>query len=134
MLNTVAVLFMIPAVLILVPQHGAIAAAWVWVGVNVGYLVFGIVAMHRRILVLEKWSWYWRDVLGPALACALAAAAMWLLHRDAAGMPRLQHAAFLLCGTFALALATAAATPAGRQFLRSSAGIMLRDRKWTGSS
>jgi O-antigen/teichoic acid export membrane protein len=120
LLNMAAVAFMVPAVLLLVPRHGAIAAAWVWVAVNAGYIVFGIALMHRRILVAEKWSWYIRDTLVPVLACSMAAALLWLARDSAGPLTRLQETAFLGAGTLALALATALAAPLGREILASA--------------
>ena len=59
--------------ILVVPRHGGIGAAWVWVALNAGYLLFGIHFMHLRVLPSEKWRWYGRDVIVPASA-ALAAA------------------------------------------------------------
>jgi hypothetical protein len=74
--------------------------------------------MHRRILVAEKWSWYFRDTLVPALACSLAAALLWLLRENMGPLTRLQEAGFLGAGTLALAVATALSVPLGREALR----------------
>jgi O-antigen/teichoic acid export membrane protein len=127
--NTVAVLFMVPSLLFLVPRYGAVAAAWIWVAVNSGSIVFGVTAMHRRILVLEKWAWYGRDTLGPLVAGSIAAALMWLLHKNATGMSRPREAVFLIAGTLALALATALAAPLGRQFLGNMLKALLAHRR-----
>lgn len=124
MLNTVAVVFMVPAVLLLVPRYGAVAAAWVWVAVNAGYVVFGIAAMHRRILVAEKWAWYGRDMLAPLAASAAAATLMWLLHQASPPMSRWQEAGFIVAGAVGVACAAAAAAPLGRQFLLAALGVL----------
>jgi O-antigen/teichoic acid export membrane protein len=70
-INLVAVLVLIPAILWLVPSYGAIAAAWIWLTLNSGYLIFLIFFMHRRIMPTEKWSWYWNDLLKPSVAAFL---------------------------------------------------------------
>ena len=72
-INTVAVVLLVPAILWVVPVYGAIGAAWVWVILNAGYLVFDIYFMHRRLLPTEKWRWYRQDVVIP-LTAAIAAA------------------------------------------------------------
>jgi len=72
-MNLVAVALLVPMLLMVVPRYGGIGAAWVWVGLNAGYLLFGIYFMHLRVLPSEKWRWYGRDVIVPASA-ALAAA------------------------------------------------------------
>jgi len=82
-INTVAVLLLVPAILWLVPIYGAIAAAWVWVVLNAGYLVFDIYFMHRRLIPTEKWRWYRQDIMIP-LGAASAAALLcrWLMPVD----------------------------------------------------
>jgi hypothetical protein len=60
---------------LVVPRYGGIGAAWVWVALNAGYLLFGIHFMHLRVLPSEKWRWYGRDVIAPASAAAAAALA-----------------------------------------------------------
>ena len=74
-MNLVAVALLVPMLFLVVPRYGGIGAAWVWVGLNSGYLLFGIYFMHLRMLPSEKWRWYGRDVIVPAsaaLATALA--------------------------------------------------------------
>lgn len=124
--NAVAVLVLVPAVVVLVPRHGVMAAAWVWVIINASYIVFSIAAMHRRILRSEKWRWYREDVLQPLLAGGLAVAVMalgkvWL-------PPGSRILEFFFLGTaFLLTLvATTLATPVGRSVLRS--GIRFASR------
>ena len=124
MLNTVAVLIMVPAMVFLVPRHGAIAAAWIWVAINVGYMVFGIAAMHRRILKREKWKWYLQDVLGPLAASAFTAVGMSALHSKVQGLSRLEELCFLMAATAVLLFAATAAVPLGRQFLMSAANLV----------
>lgn len=76
--NLVAVAILVPAILSVTPRYGAVGAAWVWVLLNVGYVVFGIHFMYRRLLPEEKWRWYVQDVALPALTAALTA---WLCLR-----------------------------------------------------
>jgi O-antigen/teichoic acid export membrane protein len=73
--NTVAVAVLIPALLVVVPIYGAISAAWVWVALNVAYLVFVIGLIHRRLLSTEMARWYREDVAMPLLT-ALAMAVL----------------------------------------------------------
>jgi len=74
-MNVVAVAVLVPILFLVVPRYGGMGAAWVWVGLNAGYLLLGIYFMHLRLLRSEKWRWYGRDVIAPtsaALATALA--------------------------------------------------------------
>jgi O-antigen/teichoic acid export membrane protein len=68
-MNIVAVLFIVPAIFIVVPTYGAIGAAWVWVVLNAGYVFVGVHFMYRKILVDEKWSWYLNDIFKPLFVC-----------------------------------------------------------------
>ena len=120
-LNTVAVLLMVPALLIFVPRYGAVAAAWIWVAINAGYIIFGIATMHTRILLNEKWSWYGQDTLAPLAGGTAAAAMMWLMHSGADSMSRIQEAGFIASGTLIVTIATAVAAPLGREYLYSVA-------------
>jgi O-antigen/teichoic acid export membrane protein len=74
-MNLIAVAVLAPTLFLVVPKYGAIGAAWVWVALNAGYLLFGIYFMHLRLLPSEKWRWYGRDVIAPASAAAAAALA-----------------------------------------------------------
>ena len=81
--NVIAVSLFIPAIVLVVPAYGAVGAAWVWVALNSGYLIFVVSFMHRRLLRAEKWRWYRQDV-GIPLAGATATAILlrWVLPAD----------------------------------------------------
>jgi O-antigen/teichoic acid export membrane protein len=64
-INFVAVLIVIPAILLTAPKFGAIAAAWVWVALNAGYLLIGAQLMYRRIMSTDKTRWYFQDMILP---------------------------------------------------------------------
>ncbi len=72
-INTIAVAILIPAILLVVPEYGAISAAWIWVALNASYILIGIHFMYQRILVAEKWIWYRADVLIPLTVAGLVA-------------------------------------------------------------
>jgi hypothetical protein len=111
---------MIPAMLLLVPRWGAVAAAWIWLALNVGYTLCAISVMHRRILVAEKWRWYVHGMLLPLLGGALALVPIAALHQRLEGMSRAAEAAFLALAMIAVTLATALGTGTGREILRSA--------------
>ncbi len=77
--NLVAVAALVPAIIWVTPRYGAIGAAWVWVLLNTGYLVFGMHFMFRRLLSDEKWTWYWRDTTRPILAAVVVTGALSLM-------------------------------------------------------
>jgi O-antigen/teichoic acid export membrane protein len=104
--NVLAVLLLIPAIFWVVPRFGAVGAAWVWVMLNTGYVLFLVQLMHRRVLPREKWRWYGRDTALPAGA-ALAVVLLATLVQPSGDGGRIAWALFLL-GTGAGATAAAA--------------------------
>ncbi len=70
-INLFAVAAVVPAILWITPRYGAVGAAWVWIGLNLVYLLVGVQLMHRRLLRKEMWSWFWNDVLAPGLLIAV---------------------------------------------------------------
>ncbi|HRN27608.1 MAG: oligosaccharide flippase family protein [Ignavibacteriaceae bacterium] len=61
-INMLLVAIAIPSIIYTTGIWGAIGAAWVWVGINVFYIFFSLHLMHRRLLIKEKWNWYFNDV------------------------------------------------------------------------
>jgi len=116
--NIVSVAILMPALFWAVPRYGAIGAAWVWVALNLGYLVFTISFMHRRLLPTEKWRWYWQDVAVP-LACAATIAGLcrWAMPE---GLGRLATAGALLFTSACVLGAAALAAPLVRYQLARS--------------
>jgi O-antigen/teichoic acid export membrane protein len=78
-LNITAILVLIPLLVVLTRYRGAQGAALVWLALNVGYLVFMVQIMHRKLLPGEQWEWYAIDVGLPLLAAAAAAGAVRLI-------------------------------------------------------
>ena len=78
--NLVALAVVLPALVLLVPRYGVIVGAFLWLGLNLGYLLLAVPIMHRRLLRTELWRWWLRDTLGPAMvAAALFLGSAWLL-------------------------------------------------------
>jgi len=72
-INSIAVAILVPAIFVMVPIYGPIAAAWIWVILNGSYCLIGVHFMYQRILKTEKWAWYVRDVLIPLSAASAIA-------------------------------------------------------------
>ncbi len=70
--NSVAVLLLLPSLPFIIPYYGAPGAAFAWLILNTGYLIFTVHYFHQSILKQEKWAWYGFDVAIPTIA-ALAA-------------------------------------------------------------
>ncbi len=70
--NAVAIVIFIPAAMFLTRHYGTVGAALSWLLLNLGYVVFLVPMMHRRILSGQMARWYFVDVLAP-LAMSVAA-------------------------------------------------------------
>ncbi len=73
--NLVCVLLLAPLIILLTKLYGAVGAASVWVILNTGYVMLYIPIMHRRLLRMEKWRWYFEDVGLPLFAAAAVSVA-----------------------------------------------------------
>jgi len=62
-INLVAAIILVPSFLIGVKTFGVIAAAWIWLGLNLGYVVVNISVMHRKFLINEGKEWYLKDIM-----------------------------------------------------------------------
>jgi O-antigen/teichoic acid export membrane protein len=71
--NIIAVAILLPTTWWAAHRYGAVGAACIWVVLNLGYVVFSIPVMHRRLLVGEMRAWYTQDLLPPVLASVIVA-------------------------------------------------------------
>ena len=80
--NVGAVIILAPAIYLATMRWGAIGSAIVWVILNVGYVLISIHVMHRRLLVEEKWRWYFDDLIKPLVVIvALSTLSRLVLHK-----------------------------------------------------
>lgn len=116
--NLVAVAILIPSILWIAPRYGSIGAAWAWVALNSGYVLFSIYFIHRRLLRGEKWRWYGVDVALPLAGAALACLVLDLAFP--ATKTRAGQIGFLIaCATTALLLSASFAPLVRRKALRT---------------
>ncbi len=101
------------------PIFGAIGAAWIWVTLNVGYLLIGVHFMYSKVLRQEKWAWYSRDILVPILAAAIAIILLKLFLP--LNLNRISEFGMLLANSFFVLLISAFAAPLIRENLKKSA-------------
>jgi O-antigen/teichoic acid export membrane protein len=107
--NIGAVGILVPAILWVVPRYGAIGAAWIWVTLNVGYVLITISMIHRRLFPLEKWRWYLQDVAVPlAVATTTAFLCRWFMPH---GLGRFGDFSVLLITSAGVLIASALAAP-----------------------
>ncbi len=65
--NSIAAILLIPLLFWLANKYGGVGAAYVWVLVNLGYVLISQPLMHRKLLKKELFRWYWNDTLIPLL-------------------------------------------------------------------
>jgi O-antigen/teichoic acid export membrane protein len=70
-INSIAVILLVPINILITPKYGSIGAAWVWVILNIGYAIFGIHFMFKKILLEHKKRWYIEDTFVPLIAALL---------------------------------------------------------------
>ena len=113
--NSISVILFVPLIIYMTACFGAIGAAIAWLLLNIGYIVFWIPIMHRRLLQKEKWHWYGQDVCRPLGICIFVAGVGRIFTRE----PMLQYMTLqYLIIISALTLAIAAiTTPVTRVWL-----------------
>ena len=114
-LNVLAVVIMFPALLVLVPRYGAVAAGWIWAFVNFFHFTVGLFLMHRRLLRKELPRWYFSDLGVPGAAVAGVVTIFWTAQSGTELLGRLQSGALIVSTLLAAALTAMLATPAGRR-------------------
>ncbi len=108
-LNIGVVFVQIVALVFIVPRFGLVAAASIWLVLNVAMLVLLLPRVHARLLTGELRHWVDRDVARPlGAALAVVAIAAWL-RPDAIG-ERFDALAYLVAVGVAALLAVVAAT------------------------
>lgn len=81
-INAAMVIVLVPAIVLLVPKYGGIAAARIWIVLNLLSLFVYVPAMHRRLLINEGRAWFMRDVCLPVCAAMVCLVPAWLLRPD----------------------------------------------------
>ena len=69
--NTIAAIILVPLLLWWTNLYGALGATFVWLIVNVGYVLISQPIMHRKLLKNELSKWYWNDTLLPMIPSLL---------------------------------------------------------------
>jgi O-antigen/teichoic acid export membrane protein len=65
--NLIALVIMLPLLYILTKAYGAIGASFVWLIVNLGYVLISIPLFHRFFLKGELLTWFKRDIALPLI-------------------------------------------------------------------
>ncbi|MBI5024579.1 MAG: oligosaccharide flippase family protein [Candidatus Omnitrophica bacterium] len=65
--NVIAAILYVPLLIWLARDYGALGATTAWIILNLGYFLFEIPIMHRRLLKREMRAWYLLDVAVPMI-------------------------------------------------------------------
>ena len=84
-LNVVMISIMLPALLYIVPRHGAHGAAWVWAAVMVIYSIVSSYVMFKRLLPHLSLRWPISDVVLPLALLAVTGLIVYKIAPAAAG-------------------------------------------------
>lgn len=104
-INIVSIMIVIPAILLVVPYYGAEGAAWVWIGLNTGYMLIGVQFMYRKILIQEKLKWYINDTVMPILAATLAVMfIIWITPKTLNSLEQIIVLAVSMCFTLIISI------------------------------
>lgn len=122
--NLVAIAVLVPLLLWLTAEWGALGASFVWLALNFGYLIGNIQLMHRRLLPDEKWAWYLNDLAKPFGASALVVAIARLTFQDR--MTGIAAASYLALTVLAAIAAAALSAAYVREFVASRLALPLR--------
>lgn len=114
-INAAGVIILAPAIIFLTELYGAAGGATAWVILNVGYIIFVIPIMHRRILPGEKWHWYKKD-LGVPLIASFCIAGLGRLFMDVR-MSQFLKILYISAVSFSTLAAAAMATDTTRDWI-----------------
>jgi O-antigen/teichoic acid export membrane protein len=114
MVNAVSVLIVVPGIYFGVQAYGAIAAAYIWILLNAGYVFIAVPLMHRKLLPTEMWRWYGQDILWPTLATLTATGLLFLFVPAPALSRPWTTVAILAAAVIVSVVSATAATPLSR--------------------
>ncbi len=69
----------IPLLLIIVPKYGAVGAAFAWLILNFGYILFSLPIVHAKLMRGELLQWVLSDFGLPSLVTLITVALSWIL-------------------------------------------------------
>jgi len=121
-INIISVAILVPSIILVTPGFGAIGAAWIWLILNCGYFLVSIPIMHRRLLLDQGLPWYRDDVLLPAAAAVLIAAASRLVFPSGLG-GRIEDALLIVATATVATMASALVAPRVRLVAISLLGM-----------
>lgn len=124
-LNILAAAAFLAALLMFVPTHGLVAAAWAWFLVNLGMLIAMPLLVRRKLPVAWR-DWAVRDVALPVAACFVVVGAIRAL--APAGASRFETMVVLAVAGTAAVAASGLAVSTVRAVISARLGMFLKGR------
>jgi hypothetical protein len=119
-INTVFIVTLVPAIVLMTTSYGAPGAASVWLALNTIYMIVGVPLTHRRLLKGEAFRWFTKDVGIPLAGSLIIAGSARLIFPVFESSSRFLPVSLLLLVFVLTAGGAAMCTPATRDFISHS--------------
>jgi O-antigen/teichoic acid export membrane protein len=84
-INVIAIIVLLPPLMWAASVYGALGGAMIWLALNVGYIVFGVIAVHRKALQSELFFWITNDFGLPSIIALSVVMLSWLILPEGMG-------------------------------------------------
>lgn len=118
-INVISAVLFVPLLVWLIAHYGVVGAALAWITLNVGYFLFVVPLMHRRLLRGSMGQWYLMDVGLPVALCLGIGVAVRL--GMPSGLPSYAVLLWIMSGFVLSFLCVVLAMPHTREWLRNLA-------------
>lgn len=125
-INLLAVCVLVPVLFWVVPRYGALGASWVWVVLNVCYVLIAIQLMHQKLLASEKWKWYLFDLFLPTIGPIAIVLFAKVVHISSYDSRFYEFTFLMIVGVFALIASIASANQIRAKIFLLMKGWQLR--------
>ena len=128
-INTVFIVTLVPAIVLMTMNFGAAGAASAWLALNTIYMIVGVPLTHRRLLKGEAFRWFTKDVGIPLAGSLIIAGIARMIFPVFESSSRFLPVSLLLLVFVLTAAGAAMCTPATRDFIFHS--ILNRKQPWS---
>jgi O-antigen/teichoic acid export membrane protein len=75
--NLIGIVLILPILPFVAQYFGIIGVAWLWILLNLGYVLIGVQYIHSRLLPREKTNWYLYGFISPVAVALIVVAIFW---------------------------------------------------------
>lgn len=116
-INTVFIVTLVPAIVLMTMNFGAPGAASAWLALNTIYMIVGVPLTHRRLLKGEAFRWFTKDIGIPLAGSLIIAGSARMIFPVFESTSRFLPVSLLLLVFVLTAAGAAMCTPATRDFI-----------------